>query len=138
MRALTLVEIIFVGILLTGLLPGITPGSVICFVILMAAGVVVFRGTRLLIGSDTYTRPATAQSFDTASGGFPTYARSEWQRDGIEIRPNDSVDQIARSMVATSFRQASLKYHPDHGGSNDLMGRILQARILLLGALNRR
>jgi hypothetical protein len=40
-------------------------------------------------------------------------------------------------MIAAGFRQASMKYHPDHGGSNDLMARIVQARTMLLSALRR-
>ncbi len=128
-RALTIVEIIFVGLLLTGLLPDINAGSVVCFVILMGAGVVVFRQARMLVGAESLN----TRSFDTP----PKYVRPEGAADGIELRSNDSVEQIARSMIATSFRQASMKYHPDHGGSNDLMGRIVQARTLLQNGLGR-
>ena len=47
MRALTLLQVFLVGILFTGLLPDVKSGSLVCLMILMAGGIVVFRELRL-------------------------------------------------------------------------------------------
>lgn len=153
MKTLTTLQIFLAAMLLTVLYPHMKPESFVCLVILMAGAVVVLREVRALSAAGSAQmrarQPRSSPAVPLPGGDAPRTAsgeprihvrderRMERRVDGIELRPHDSVEQIARVMVTTSFRQASMKYHPDHGGSNDLMGRIVQARTILLSALGR-
>ena len=52
----------------------------------------------------------------------------------MELPVDATPEQIANAMVTSIFRQATMKYHPAHGGSNELMRRIVEAREMLLKA----
>jgi len=136
MVALTMLQIALLGALAI-FDPRISFGSVACVAILIAGGFVVFRELRVsnLPASQPPPRaPSPAPPPPASAPWSPD--RTERRSDGIQIHANDSVNQIARAMVMSSFRQASMKYHPDHGGRNDLMARIVEARALLLRAID--
>ena len=48
-----------------------------------------------------------------------------------------TVEQMAHEMLSLSCRQASIKYHPDHGGSAESMRRVYAARELLRRGIQR-
>ncbi len=77
------------------------------------------------------------KSIGTLPVGHGPIPGVERRGDSIDLRPSDSVEQIARQMISTSFRQAWHKYHAEHGGAHDLPGRIVQAQNLLLTAFRR-
>jgi hypothetical protein len=151
----TMIQILLVGIITAVVHPHLTRGALACVLLLLAAEVFIFRevwelrqiGVRernerlgRLGGSSAPPLPKRP-SMDYAAWAnhspAPDTGSTERRKNGIQLRPDDSVPQIARSMVTASFRQASLKYHPDHGGSTDLMVRIVQARDLLFSVLKR-
>ena len=152
---LTILLVFLGGVVLMALSPTVNAGTLVCFLVLIAAGVVGLREVRTLkrVASppaarseadsegnqasawDTFTSPLSAEQWSDHAPRGPVGA--ERRSEAIELDPDDTVEQIARTMIKASFRQASLKYHPDVGGTNDLMKRIVQARKLLLSSLAR-
>lgn len=140
MKRLAIFQIILAAVILTILHPDNNGEWFACVVILVAGEAVVYRDLRTLSGPsvpEEKPRPASYTSSPPPDGDWGDSIRGDERGDGIDLRSDDSVEQIARTMVAAGFRQASMKYHPDHGGSNDLMSRIVQARTMLLSALSR-
>jgi hypothetical protein len=138
-KIVTTFSIFLASILLMSLVPHLSAGSMICVILLTAGGAVLYREVSALAEADARQTPAVirARPIPTPARNPEGYPGSVEQRverrlDGIELRPDASVEQIAHIMVSTSFRQASRKYHPDHGGSTEMMARIIQARNLLL------
>jgi hypothetical protein len=84
-------------------------------------------------------RYAASASWSYPGVTYPgvTYPGEERRGDSIDLCPSDSVEQIARQMISSSFRQAWQKYHAEHGDPHDLPGRIVQAQNLLLTAFRR-
>lgn len=132
MRALAVAQILFTVLLLIGLFSNPSSGSMLFFAILAAGGTVIFQELRAL-----ENRRAGFQRYRPGGSPPPRHSASRPEALAIELDENDSVAEIARAMVATGFRQASMKYHPDRGGSDGLMTRIVEARALLLNSLNR-
>jgi hypothetical protein len=135
-KIVTTFSIFLASILLMSLVPHLSAGSMICVILLTAGGAVLYREVSSLAEADARQTPAAIRAprpIPTPAGKPEAYPGGLERRvDGIELRADASVEQIARIMVSTSFRQASRKYHPDHGGSTELMARIIQARSLLL------
>jgi hypothetical protein len=139
-KRLAIFQIVLAAVILTVLHPDNRSEWFACLLILVAGEVVVYRDLRMLTGPSAGKDKPRAASYPASpppDNDWGSSIRSDERVDGIDLRPNDSVEQIARTMIAAGFRQASMKYHPDHGGSNDLMGRIVQARTMLLNALRR-
>lgn len=49
---------------------------------------------------------------------------------GLEVRPDDTDLTVANRLIDYAFRVAALKQHPDHGGTNAGMQRLIRARDL--------
>lgn len=144
MKRLAIFQIALAAVVLAVLHPANQGEWFACLLILVAGEVVVYRDLRTLHASSAGNsarkdkrRAASHPASPPPHGDWGSGIREERRADGIDLRPNDSVEEIARTMVAVGFRQASMKYHPDHGGSNTLMARIVQARTMLLSALRR-
>jgi hypothetical protein len=139
-KRLAIFQILLAAIILTVLHPDNRGEWLACVVILVAGEIVVYRDLRTLTSSAVAGEKPRAASYPESpppTDDRGNNLRGDERVDGIDLGSNDSVEQIARTMVAAGFRQASMKYHPDHGGSNDLMARIVQARTMLLSALRR-
>lgn len=135
--------IILAGIEVASLHPRLNAASIACIILLMAGAVVLYHEMSALEEVDSRgQRPharhaAQAQISRYAASGSWVYPGVERRGDSIDLCPSDSVEQIARQMISTSFRQAWHKYHSEHGGAHDLPGRIVQAQNLLLTAFRR-
>jgi hypothetical protein len=146
-KLLTVLSIILAGIVVVGMHPPLSAASIACIILVMAGAVVLYHEMSALGDAKSRSQGKYASSYPKSAAGAQTnrYAASghwtypgvERRGDSIELCPSDSVEQIARQMISTSFRQAWHKYHADHGGSHDLRGRIVQAQNLLLTALRR-
>lgn len=153
-KTLTVLLIILAGIVVVGMHPALGAASIACIILLMAGAVVLYHEMGVLDEtkprsqgphSRGLARMQTGRSAASVSWTYPgmTYPGVVDRRgDSIDLRlsdlrPSDSVEQIARQMISTSFRQASHKYHAEHGGAQDLPGRIVQAQKLLLTAFRR-
>jgi hypothetical protein len=140
-KRLAIFQIVLAAVILTVLHPDNQGEWLACLVILVAGEIVVYRDLRMLNGpafrKEKPQRASGSPASPPPTGDWGNNMREDRRADGIYLRPSDSVEQIARTMVAAGFRHASMKYHPDHGGSNDLMARIVQARTMLLSALRR-
>jgi len=151
-KILTVLSIILAGIIVASLHPRLSAASIACFILLMAGAVVLYHemsalGEAKSRGQGKYAKPYSRGAVQTqanryaASGSWPypgvNYPGVERRGDSIDLCPSDSVEQIARQMISSSFRQAWQKYHAEHGDSHDLPGRIVQAQNLLLTAFRR-
>ena len=140
-KRLAIFQILLAAIILTVLHPDNRGEWFACLVILVAGEAVVYRDLRTLngpvFGKEKRRHACGFPASPPPTGDWGNNIRDDERVDGIDLHPNDSVEQIARTMVTAGFRQASMKYHPDHGGSNDLMARIVEARTMLLSALRR-
>jgi hypothetical protein len=142
-KVLTILSIILAGIVVAGMHPPLSAPSIACIILLMAGAVVLYHEMSALGDAKSRSQGrnargvAQAQTNRYAASGPWNYPGVERRGDSIELRPSDSVEQIARQMISASFRQAWHKYHAEHGGSHDLPGRIVQAQKLLLTAFRR-
>jgi hypothetical protein len=142
-KILTVVSIILAGIVVAGMHPPLSAASIACIILLMAGGVVLYHEMSALGDANSRSqRPysngaARMQADRSAASVYWKYPGVERRGDSIDLCPSDSVEQIARQMISTSFRQAWHKYHSEHGGAHDLPGRIVQAQSLLLTAFRR-
>jgi hypothetical protein len=147
-KIVMVVLIILAGIMVAGMHPALSAASIACIILLMAGAVVLYHemgalddaGSRSRRPNATGTvRTETHQFAGSSSWSYPGmgYPGAERRSDYIDLRPSDSVEQIARQMISASFRQAWQKYHSEHGGTHDLPGRIVQAQNLLLTAFQR-
>lgn len=59
------------------------------------------------------------------------------QKLAAEIRPGQTVEQIAHMMLARAFHELSMQYHPDRGGDTEVMMRLNAARDLMLRSLRK-
>jgi hypothetical protein len=141
-RILTVLSTLLAGIVVVGVHPNLNPATIVCIILITAGGIVVYHEVSGLNASGSY--PRDRNSGPMRSYVVPPPEEPRWidpaidrRADAIELRPGDSVEQIARVMIATSFRQAKRKYHAGHGEPHDLPGRIVQAQSLLLTALRR-
>jgi hypothetical protein len=147
-KILTVLLIILAGIMIVGMHPALSAASIACIILLMAGAVILYHEMGVLDETEPRSqgpysrgmaRMQTDQSAARVSWTYPgvTYPGVERRGDSIDLRPSDSVEQIARQMISISFRQAWHKYHAEHGGAHDLPGRIVQAQNLLLTAFRR-
>jgi len=86
----------------------------------------------------TQRRLCAADVFGRASANAETAERAARQRVTDEIRPGQTVEQIAQEMIARSFRELSMQYHPDRGGDVEVMMRLNAARDLMLRSIRKR
>lgn len=111
------------------------PKRALCELMLLAAALVVLRECLTLRETEAELR----RSHDPFPG-LPPYSRPAPPQarkiaPGARIAPDPSVEQIAHEMLMQSFRQFSLKYHPDRGGDPEIMRRVYAARQMLQRAL---
>jgi hypothetical protein len=142
-KILTILSVILAGIVVARIHPPLSGASIACIILLMAGAVVLYHE----VGALDETRPrsqgpyargvAQVKTHQFAASASWNYPGVERRGDSIDLRPSDSVEQIARQMISASFRQAWHKYHAEHGGTHDLPGRIVQAQNLLLTAFRR-
>ena len=122
--------------------------------ILAAACIVLLRERKILLDHVPEPQPST-QSFSASTAGWfagsapyvpsggPRVFHAREFEPAASSRPTPSaatgrsVEQIAHEMLAQAFRQASLKYHPDHGGDPEDMRRVYAAREMMLRAIRR-
>jgi hypothetical protein len=151
-KILTVLSIILAGIIVASLHPRLSAASIACIILLMAGAVVLYHEMTALGDAKSrsqgkYAKPYSRGAAQTqinryaASGSWSypgvAYPGVERRGDSIDLCPSDSVEQIARQMISSSFRQAWQKYHAEHGDPHDLPGRIVQAQNLLLTAFRR-
>jgi hypothetical protein len=146
-KILTVLSIILAGIVVAGMHPSLSAPSIACIILLMAGGVVLYHEMGALGDAKARSQGSRASGaaqtqihrYVPGGSSYPgvSYPAVERRGDSIELRPSDSVEQIARQMISASFRQAWHKYHAEHGGPHDLPSRIVQAQNLLLTAFRR-
>ena len=82
-------------------------------------------------------RASNARNFERAAAGPRLVPRASKRSGRGDFDAEDSVEQIAQEMVTQAFRQISRKYHPDHGGDQEMMRRVYEAREMMLRAIRK-
>lgn len=139
-KILIILSIILAAIVVAGMHPPLSAASIACIILFMAGAVVLYHE----MGALSHAKPAgparrgsSETHAQNAVSGPWVWSGADRRAASIELRPSDSVEQIARKMISVSFRQAWQKYHSEHGGAHDLPGRIVQAQNLLLTAFRK-